>query len=80
MYVTLFPCSMCASAIKQSRIQRIVIGAPCKDTNNKQIVDLIFERESNKPLIEIEENILEKECSTILQEFFKKNKKIVKNK
>lgn len=76
MYVTLFPCSMCASAIIQSRISRIVIGAPSKDLKNKQIVDLIFQSETNKPLIEIKENVLEKECSKILQDFFKKQRKM----
>lgn len=79
MYVTLFPCSMCASAIIQSRISRIVIGAPSKDLKNKQIVGLIFQSETNKPLIEIKENVLEKECSKILQDFFKKQRKNVKN-
>ena len=59
MYVTLFPCSMCASAIIQSRVSRIVIGAPSKDLKNKQIVDLIFQSETNKPLIEIKKNVLE---------------------
>ena len=80
IYVTLFPCSMCASAILQSRISRIVIGAPTKDNKNKKIVDLLFEKESNKPLIEITENILEDECSKLLKEFFKEQRKIVKNK
>ena len=80
MYVTLYPCSMCASAIIQSRIKRLVIGAPCKDLKNKKIVDLIFEKESEKPLIEIKENILEEECSNILQEFFKKQRKYGKKK
>ena len=80
MYVTLYPCSMCASAIIQSRIKRLVVGAPCKDLKNKKIVDLIFEKESDKPLIEIEENILVEECSNILQEFFKKQRKIGKKK
>ena len=76
IYVTLFPCSMCASAIIQSRVSRIVIGAPSKDLKNKQIVDLIFQSETNKPLIEIKENVLEKECSKILQDFFKKQRKM----
>ena len=76
MYVTLFPCSMCASAIIQSRVSRIVIGAPSKDLKNKQIVDLIFQSETNKTLIEIKENVLEKECSKILQDFFKKQRKM----
>ena len=67
MYVTLFPCPMCASAIVQSRIKKIVIGANTKDLNNKQIVDLIFTDSLKKRKLEIVENVLEKECSLILK-------------
>ena len=80
LYVTLFPCSMCASAILQSRISRIVIGAPTSDTKNKKIVDLLFEVESDKPMISITENILSDECSNLLKEFFKEQRKNIKNK
>ena len=80
LYVTLFPCSMCASAIIQSRISRLVIGAPTKDIKNKKIVDMLFESDTNKQIIEIKEGILEKECSDILLEFFKEQRKFVKIK
>ena len=80
LYVTLFPCSMCASAILQSRISRIVIGAPTSDMKNKKIVDLLFEVESDKPMISITENILSDECSNLLKEFFKEQRKNIKNK
>ena len=72
MYITLFPCPMCASAIVQSRIKKIVIGAPTTDEKNKKIVDLIFEGNNTSPKIEVVENILEEECKNILSEFFKK--------
>ncbi len=70
MYVTLYPCPMCASAITQSRIKKLVIGAPTKDLKNKEIVDLIF-KNSN---IEIVEDILKNECSNLLIDFFKKQR------
>lgn len=75
IYITLFPCSMCASAIIQSRISRVVIGAPCNDIKNKEVVDLIFETKTKNKLIKIKENVLEKECSDILKEFFKYQRK-----
>lgn len=75
MYVTLFPCSMCASAIVQSRIKKIVVGAPTKDKKIKEIVDLIFEGNNTSPKIEVVENILEDECKNILSEFFEKRRK-----
>lgn len=78
IYITLFPCPMCASAIVQSRISRVVIGAPCKNINDKNIVDLIFNSCLNKPKIEIKTGILEQECSDILKLFFKKQREIVK--
>ena len=71
MYVTLYPCSMCASAIVSSRIKRIVIGAPTKDLKVKQIGDLIFEGNNLSPKIDVKENVLKDECVNLLGEFFK---------
>ena len=71
IYVTLYPCPMCASAIVSSRIKKIVIGAPTKDLKVKQIGDLIFDGNSITPKIEIKENVLADECVNLLSEFFK---------
>ena len=70
MYVTLFHCPMCASAIIQSRIKKIVIGAPTKDRKIKQIVDVIFDGNNTSPKIEVIEDVLDKPCINILSEFF----------
>ena len=80
IYVTLFPCSMCASAIVQSRIDKIIIGAPSKDLKNLKIVDMIFKDEKENYLLTIKESVLKKECLDIIQEFFKKQRKFVKIK
>ena len=70
MYVTLFPCPMCASAIIQSRISKLVIGTSTMDLKNKEVVNLIFlDSIKNKKII-LEENVLENECSNILKSFF----------
>ena len=70
MYVTLFPCPMCASAIVQSRISKLVIGTSTMDLKNKEIVNLIFlDSIKNKKII-LEENVLENEWSSILKSFF----------
>ncbi len=42
IYVTLEPCSMCASAIHQSRINNIYYGLPNSDVNNKRIISQIL--------------------------------------
>lgn len=79
MYVTLFPCTMCASAIVQSRINKLIIGAPTLDFKTKEIVYKIFNGNNTSSKIILNENILEKECKKILSDFFKKqrNKKLI---
>ena len=75
IYVTLFPCSMCASAIVSSRIKKIVIGAPTTDLKVNRIVNMIFEGNNTNPKIEIKENVLNDECIKLLSDFFKDRRK-----
>ena len=67
LYVTLEPCVMCAGAINWSRISKLVIGA----TDTKKGYSL-FNSEIISSKTEIITGVLEKECSEILSEFFKK--------
>lgn len=76
MYVTLEPCLMCAGAITQSRIDKVVIGA--LDDKNGVIKSIanVFEDIHTTTRVEYEiQN--EEECSNILTKFFKelRNKK-----
>ncbi|MCI9080075.1 MAG: nucleoside deaminase [Lachnospiraceae bacterium] len=71
MYVTLEPCPMCAGAVVQARIPRVVIGA----LNPKagcagSIVDLLSERRFNHQAEKVT-GVLVDECSTLMKEFFK---------
>ena len=75
LYVTLFPCPMCASAIVQSRINKIVIGAVTNDKKISQVVNLIFTGNNTSPKIEVVENILGNNCQNLLSEFFKEQRK-----
>lgn len=69
IYVTLEPCSMCASAILQSRLDRVVIGAnePLMGAFGSRI-DLTREFSSN---ITLTTGVLKEECLAIIKEFFK---------
>ena len=75
MYVTLFPCPMCASAIVQSRIKKLVIGAPTIDDKNKLIVYKILEGNKINSKVEVVNDVLIDDCKEILSKFFKKQRK-----
>ena len=69
LYVTLEPCIMCAGAIMNSRIERVVIGAPDKKSGAYGgITDINSLPVNHKPKVEF--GILETECSDILKHFF----------
>ena len=71
LYVTLEPCQMCAGAIIQSRISKVVMGAMNPKAGcGGSILNILQMAEFNHQ-VEVERGILEKECSEILQDFFK---------
>ena len=70
LYVTLEPCPMCAGAIINARIERVVQGA----TNPKagscgSIVDLFSLPYNHRP--ELISGVMEEECQQVLKDFFK---------
>lgn len=76
MYITLEPCQMCAGAIVQARISRVVIG--CRNPKAGcagSILNLLNVPAFNHQ-VELTEGILQEECSTLLKEFFRKLRKI----
>ena len=71
MYVTLEPCQMCAGALVQSRIDRVVVGcmnpkAGCAGS----ILNLLQMPEFNHQ-VELETGVLEEECSQTMKDFFR---------
>ena len=78
MYVTLEPCQMCAGAIVQARIPRVVIGSMnAKAGCAGSVINLLDMQQFNHQ-VEIEKGVLEEECSALLSGFFaelRKNKK-----
>ena len=71
LYVTLEPCPMCAGAIMNARIPRIVYGA--KDAVNGccgSAIDLFLLPCSQKP--EIVQGVLEPECAALMSGFFRR--------
>lgn len=72
MYITLEPCQMCAGAIVQSRMEKVVIGAMNPKAGCAGSILNLLQVEEFNHQVEIVRDVLEEECAAILQEFFKK--------
>lgn len=71
LYVTLEPCAMCAGAIVNSRIPRLVIGAMDKRFGCCGSIDNIVDSPKFNHRVEVTYGVLEEECASLLKEFFK---------
>ena len=70
LFVTLEPCPMCAGAIVNARIPRVVYGASDDKCGAVRSVCALFDmRFNHHPAVEA--GLLEEECAALLQEFFK---------
>ena len=71
MYVTLEPCQMCAGAIVQARIPKVVAGAMNPKAGCAgSVLDLLHVERFNHQ-VEFVSGILEEECQNLLSGFFK---------
>ena len=75
LYVTLEPCPMCAGAIIQSRIDKVYFGAYDYKAGCAGSRINLFQNDMFNHNVEVEGGVLEKECSLILSNFFKKLRK-----
>ncbi|MBQ2204536.1 MAG: nucleoside deaminase [Lachnospiraceae bacterium] len=70
MYVTLEPCQMCAGAIVQSRMKKLVIGArSIKSGSCGSIINIIDNNEFNHKVETI--YLDDKDCEKVIKDFFK---------
>ena len=75
LYVTLEPCPMCAGAIINARIKRVVYGASDRKAGCcGSILDLFREPFNHHP--EVTGGVLAEESAALLRSFFKKLRKI----
>ena len=70
MYITLEPCQMCAGAIVQSRMQKVVIGAMNPKAGCAGSVLNLLQMPKFNHQVEIVSGILEEECASMLSNFF----------
>ena len=80
LYVTLEPCQMCAGAIIQARVDRVVIGSMNPKAGCAGSVLNILEMDGFNHKAEVERGILQEECSRMLSEFFREIRERKKTK
>jgi len=71
LYVTLEPCQMCAGAIVQSRIKRVVIGAMNKKAGCAGSIFNLLEEDRFNHKAEVARGVLENECAGMVSAFFR---------
>ena len=71
MYITLEPCQMCAGAIVQARMGRVVIGAMNPKAGCAGSILNLLEMPEFNHQVQVERGVLEEECSTMLSDFFR---------
>lgn len=71
MYVTLEPCQMCAGAIVQSRMKRVVIASMNAKAGCAGSVLNLLQMQQFNHQVEITQGVLEEECSRMLSSFFR---------
>lgn len=74
IYITLDPCPMCASAIKQSRIRCVYSALENSDSSNKNVLNVIFSSDKVNPGVDFFSNLDVKRSQKLLNSFFKKKR------
>ena len=70
MYVTLEPCQMCAGAIVQSRMKKVVIASMNPKAGCAGSILNILDMPQFNHQVETTRGVLEEDCSTLMKEFF----------
>lgn len=71
MYVTLEPCQMCAGAIVQARIKRVVVGCMNPKAGCAGSILNLLDVEAFNHQAELTTGVLEEECSAMMTGFFR---------
>ena len=71
VYITLEPCPMCASALKQARVSHIFCGLSNFDFRNYEIVLKILESDKNNASVPIINDLAVEKVDKIMKDFFR---------
>ena len=79
IYITLEPCQMCAGAIIQARVSKVVIGSMNPKAGCAGSVLNLLQMSALNHQAELKKGVLEDECSHMLSEFFRELRIFKKN-
>jgi tRNA(adenine34) deaminase len=74
VYSTIEPCAMCAGALIQARVSRLIFGARDERTGAVETRFRICDTDFLNHRIEVIEGVLETECRELMQEFFRERR------
>lgn len=80
LYVTLEPCPMCAGAIVQSRMDRVVVGCMNPKAGCAGSVLNVLQTEGFNHQAELTTGVCQEECSGMMKSFFKELRQLKKKK
>jgi tRNA(adenine34) deaminase len=75
VYSTIEPCAMCASALVQARVRRLVYGARDERAGAVESVFRVCDNEVLNHRMELTAGVLEPECRELMQAFFRARRK-----
>ncbi len=78
VYTTIEPCAMCAGALVNARVSRLVFGAEDLRFGGVVTVFNICDNSSLNHRIEIRSGVLEEECRALMQSFFRRKREMQK--
>lgn len=71
LFVTLEPCPMCSGAMILARLKKVTFGAYDPKAGTAGTFMNLLQDERFNHQVEVEQGILEEECQTLLQDFFR---------
>ncbi len=74
MYVTLEPCAMCAGALVHARLAKLIYAVDDPKTGACGSVFNLLQTNELNHKVEIEKGVMEEECRSLIQAFFKEKR------
>jgi len=71
LYTTVEPCVMCAGALVNARVKRLVYGAADERFGAVETLFRLCDNQSLNHRLEITSGVMAEECRALMQEFFK---------